>query len=109
MDFQWFYDRPAITLLTILLATVIFFVLKSFRISFSREQSAEEVIDPNEPRRCTEIIVYTRDGQVVEKFMAFTDSIVMDEENGIYIDFETSAGQPIIFMLGSFSVKMLDL
>ena len=57
----------------------------------------------------TRITILAKDGKVIEEFHALTDSINWDDQDGLFIEFETKDGNGIIYMLGSFSAKMADL
>ena len=66
---------------------------------------SEEKSDPD----MTKITILARGGKIIEEFHAITHSIEWDNQDGVYIEFETKDGETITYMLGSFSAKMVDL
>lgn len=107
---DWAALHPLLALVAIFSICAIGFVVFKFVFNdYTSAGAGELTVEKPEDPELTRLTILASDGKVIEEFDALRGSIRWDEDTNPSIRFDTKEKEDIVYLLGNFSVKMVDL
>lgn len=104
-EFVEIHPYLALILLALAVLSLLYGMTRGDKAPVSELDSPEEDDKPD----MTLIKILDREGKVIEEVTVETDSINYNDGSGSYVSYDNADGKNVVFLLGTYSVKMTDL